>query len=320
MTTPQHLPENTAPESAPAPTKTAVETEDLGKSYGHRTALAGIDLVVPEGSVYLLVGPNGAGKTTTLRILQDLARPSYGRVRVLGKDPATEPGRIRSQVGYVPERFDVGFPWMSVARLLQHHSIYYPNWDSGYASELCRRLEVQPLERFGTLSKGQARRVQLVLALAHRPRLLILDEPTDGLDPLGREMLLNLLFDHLAETPATLIVSTHLIHFFERFADQLGVIQGGRLKHQGDWETLRSRLLRYHIKTSTEWQPPDGLMAAHRPTAETIGETRAWAFWGSRQEVENRLRGSGATLQSVDAFSMEEAVLILLSDDMGKRQ
>ncbi len=269
MSTPKPLSENTDPlKSAAAPPKAAIVTENLGKSYGQRAALTGVDLLVPEGSIYLLVGPNGAGKTTTLRILQDLTRPSHGRVRVFGEDPAVRPDWVRSQLGYVPERFDIGFPWMSVARLLKHHSIYYPNWDSGYASELCRRLEIQPSERFGTLSKGQARRVQLALVLAHRPRLLILDEPTDGLDPLGREMLLCLLFDHLAQTPTTLIISTHLIHFFERFADQLGVIQGGRLKHQGDWETLRGSLLRYHFTAPSEWQLPSHLIPVHRPDSE----------------------------------------------------
>ena len=181
----------------------AVATHGLSKRYGSETALAGVDLRVPEGAVYILIGSNGAGKSTALKVLMNLERPDAGRAEVFGLDTASRGPEVRAQVGYVPEQHAPGYRWMTCGRLIQHVAAYYPAWDDAYADHLIAVFGVRLQRKVGSLSKGEARRLQLVLALAHRPPLLLLDEPTDGLDPVVRKRTLALLAEHLADTPTT---------------------------------------------------------------------------------------------------------------------
>ncbi|HEX2186086.1 MAG TPA: ABC transporter ATP-binding protein, partial [Chloroflexota bacterium] len=232
----------------------SVRTDGLAKRFGPEFSLADVGLQVPEGAVYVLVGPNGAGKTTTLKILLGLLRPDAGVVDVLGMDPRAQGPRVRAQVGYVPERTDWGYPWMRVGRMLEHHAVYFPAWDAAYAARLARAFELPLHKPLGKLSKGLARRVHLTLALAHRPPLLLLDEPTDGLDPVMRDETLGMLAEHVAETGCTVLVSTHLVHEVDRLADHLGVIQGGRLTAQLARDTLHRMLRRYRADIPEGWR------------------------------------------------------------------
>ena len=217
----------------------AVTTHALVKHYGKETALAGIDLEIPEGAVYVLIGPNGAGKTTTLRVLMNLERADGGAAQVFGLDTLQRGPEVRAQIGYVPERHDSGYRWLSCERLMAHVAAYYPAWDAAYAGDLTRALDIKPQRKVGTLSKGEARRLQLVLALAHRPPLLLLDEPTDGLDPIVRKRVLTLLAEHLADAPTTVMISTHHVYELESLADHVGVIQRGKLVAQMSRDELK---------------------------------------------------------------------------------
>ena len=210
-------------------TEAAVTASSLSKRYGKQTALDDLSLTVPEGAVYILVGPNGAGKTTFLRSLLDLARADSGEAKVFGLSSVDDGPTVRASIGYVPDSRDLSFSGYRVGELLHHHSVYFPGWDSEYASQLTQALDINLEVRCSTLSKGQARRVQLVQALAHRPALLLLDEPTDGLDPLVRDRVFGLLADHLASSPTTVLISTHLVHEVEGLGDHLGVLRAGRL-------------------------------------------------------------------------------------------
>lgn len=289
-----------------------VETRDLVKRYGRRVALDGLEMRVPRGSVYVLVGPNGAGKTTTLRVLLDLVRADSGEASVLGLDPVSEGARVRARCGYLPERGDAGYGWMKVQQLLDHHASYRSNWDEAYARELMDRLEVRDHTKFGKLSKGESRRVQLVMALAHRPEVLLLDEPTDGLDPVMRDEALSLLADHISETGATLLISTHLVYEVEGLGDHLGVLQEGVLRAQLDREMLRRQLLRYTLEVPDGWTGPEGLL-------ERIirrgggGRELAWTIWGRQEEVVDRLKAGGATVRQVEPLTLEEAAVALMA-------
>ncbi len=275
-------------------------------------ALDGLDLAVPEGAVYVLVGPNGAGKTTLLRILLDLLRPDAGEVSVLARDPAREGGAVRARVGYVPEGQKLGHGWLRVRDLLDHHAAHHPAWDPDYAARLVRRLEVMVDRPFGDLSKGHARRVQLVMALAHRPPLLLLDEPTDGLDPVVRDRVLELLADHLAAHPTTVLISTHLVHEAERLADHLAVMKEGRLALQAPRSTVTDRLRRYRIRAPEGWSEPslDGRVLRRRGE----GRERSWAAWGEPDRIRSELEDAGAEVREVRKLSLEEAALALLDD------
>lgn len=292
----------------------AVASHGLTKRYGARTALDGIDLRVPDGAVYVLVGANGAGKSTTLKLLLNLQRPDAGTVEVFGLDTALRGPEVRAQVGYVPEHPDPGHRWMTCERLLRHVESYYPAWDRGYADHLGRALGVQPHRRAGTLSKGESRRLQLVLALAHRPPLLLLDEPTDGLDPVARRRALALLAEHLADTPTTVLVSTHQLYEVESLADHVGVLREGRLVAQMPCEELQRTVRRYRLEVPEGWEAPPELRAAELRRSRA-GRLLQWTLVGEEREVAERLARSGARVHEVTPLGLEDAALAFLMED-----
>jgi ABC-2 type transport system ATP-binding protein len=289
----------------------AVVTRALAKQYGRERALSGIDLQVPEGAVYVLIGPNGAGKTTTLKILLDLVRATGGSAEVLGLDSRRCGPQVRAQVGYVPERLEWGHAWMPVGRLLEHHAAYHPSWDAGYAAQLARGFDVRLDRKLGTLSKGQTRRVQLLLALAHRPRVLVLDEPTDGLDPIMRDETLGLLTDHIAQAPTTTLISTHLVHEADRLADHVAMMRAGRLVTQTPRDLMRRMLRLYRADVPDGWAGVPDLNGSVAQRAG-IGREIQWLVWGEESEIAARLSHAGATVRDVSAVSLEEATLALL--------
>lgn len=290
----------------------AVATQGLVKRFGRETALDGVDLRVPEGAAYVLVGPNGAGKSTTFRVLLDLVRADAGTAEVLGLDPRARGPEVRAQIGYVPERHDWGYGWMPVGRLLEHHAAYFPAWDREYAARLARAFDLRLDRKFGRLSKGEARRVQLTLALAHRPPLLVLDEPTDGLDPVMLDETLGLLAEHLAETPTTMLVSTHQIHQVDRLADHVGVMRGGKLVVQLPREALHRGLRRYRAEVPEEWTGAPELNGSVL-RGGSLGREIQWVVWGEEREVVERLTRAGATVRDTAPLTLEDAVIALLS-------
>ena len=290
----------------------AITTSGLQKRYGSQEALGGVDLQVPEGSVYLLVGLNGAGKTTLIRTLLDLVRASQGEARVLGLRPDTDGPTVRAQIGYVPERHDWGYGWMRVGRLLRYHSTFFPAWDQAYAERLARLFELPLDRRYGRLSKGQARRVQLLTALAHRPAVLLLDEPTDGLDPVMRDETVGLLADHLSETPTTVLISTHLVHETETLADHIGVLRSGRLQAQMPVSELRRHLRRYRADVPEGWDGVPTLNGAVIRRKQTGREVQ-WTVWGEERSIADHFARSGATIREASTLSLEQATLALLS-------
>ena len=295
----------------------AVRTRALTKRFGRVTALDGVDLTVPAGSVYLLAGPNGAGKTTTTRILLDLARPTSGDVEVLGMSPHTRGAESRALVGYVPERTDIGYGWMRVDRLLEHHAKFRTAWDADYARELSDALEVETTRKFGKLSKGNSRRVQLVMALAHKPRLLILDEPTDGLDPLMRERVLGLLAAHARRFQSTMMISTHLIHEADRMATHVAVIDRGRVILQAARDEMKRNVRRYFVT-----RLPGDTPALLQPLVVTRTETEEgteMVLWGEESRTGVVLRDAGIEVLESAPLTLEQTAVAFLSHGVGSR-
>jgi ABC-type multidrug transport system ATPase subunit len=287
----------------------AVSTRGLEKRYGRQRALAGLDLTVPEGSFYVLVGPNGAGKSTTLGILLDLVRADAGEALVLGVNPAAGPA-ARANIGFVPEKHDEPYGWLRVEELLDHHAAYHPSWDRQYAMALARTLDVAVTARFGRMSKGECRRVQLVLALAHRPALLLLDEPTDGLDPLARETFLGVLAEHLADTPTTVLASTHLVREMEGLADHMGVLRQGTMLTQVRRDELGRRLRSYAFETPADASVSPGVVLMRR---NGNGRESRWTIWGDEQEVVARFTEAGVSVRDVAPLTLEDSALAFLS-------
>jgi ABC-2 type transport system ATP-binding protein len=275
-------------------------------------ALANLALQIPQGAVYLLVGPNGAGKSTTVKVLLDLVRADTGTAAVFGLDPRTHGAVVRANVGYVPERLDWGYGWMRVGQLLEHHAAYFPTWDAQYASRLAQLFDIQLHRRMQVLSKGQARRVHLVMALAHRPALLLLDEPIDGLDPFMRDETLGALAEHLDHSPTTVLLSTHHVEEVERLADHVGVMRNGTLRAQMALDVLRGGLRRYRIEVPDRWS---GVPKLDGAVLRRAGEGREvqWTVWGAERDVSGELAASGATVRDAAPVSLSEAALALLN-------
>ncbi len=290
----------------------ALETHALEKRYGpDALALDGLDLEVPAGAVYVLAGPNGAGKSTAIRVLLDLVRADRGSARVLGIRTDADPALVRAQIGYVPESAETAYGWLTVEKFLRHHAAFFEAWDWGYAELLCRRLGIPLREKMKGLSKGVSRSVVLVTALAHRPPVLLLDEPTDGLDPLAREELGTLLVEHMSASPTTLLWSTHHVHEVDRLADHVGVLREGKLLLQAPRDELRLRLRRYRA------QVPEGWAGAPALNGEVLlregtGREIAWTVWGDEEEVGGVLAAAGATVREAAPLSLEDATLALL--------
>ncbi|MDQ6925817.1 MAG: ABC transporter ATP-binding protein [Candidatus Eremiobacteraeota bacterium] len=294
----------------------AVVTRGLGKRYGAQTALRELALQVPRGAVFLLVGPNGAGKSTTLKLLLDLVRPDEGDAELFGLAVRENGPRLRASVGYVPERHDWGYGWMTVGRLLAHHARFYPSWDEAYGARLSTIFELQPERPMRKLSKGQSRRVHLVMALAHRPPMLLLDEPTDGLDPLMRDETLGVLAEHLAETPTTVLLSTHHVAEVEAMADYIAVLRNGELRAQPAIAELHRGLHRYQADVPEGWSGAPALNGSVLRRVATPRQVQ-WTVWGTPAGVERQLAQSGATLRDASPLSLHDATLALLNKQVG---
>jgi ABC-2 type transport system ATP-binding protein len=225
--------------------------EDLTVRYGRRLALDKVSLGVPEGSVYALLGRNGAGKSSLVRCLLGEQRPSAGRAMLLGRDVWRERASILSEVGVVPEEPDA--PRAMTARQLSRFcSRLYPRWDAARVEARLKRFGVPGETPFGKLSKGQKGQVLMALALAASPRLLVLDDPTLGLDAVARKAVFEELIGDLADRGTTVFITTHDLAGVERIADRVGILHEGRLVLDEEMEALKARFRRVSFPRSRE--------------------------------------------------------------------
>lgn len=215
-----------------------ISVSGLTRRFGKRTALDGVSLDLPRGAVYGLVGANGAGKTTLIRHLLGLLRAEAGSVRVFGLDPVADPVAVLSHIGYLSEENDLP-GWMRVAELLRYTRAFYPDWDDAYAEELRGTFALDAAAKIRNLSKGEKARAGLIVALAHRPELLILDEPSSGLDPIARRDILGAVLRTIAHEGRTVLFSSHLLDEVEEVADHVTMISHGRIVLSGALEDLK---------------------------------------------------------------------------------
>src|SRR3954465_10128238 len=205
-----------------------IAVSDLTRRFGARAALSSVNLLIPRGGVYGLVGANGAGKTTLIRHILGLLRAEAGSVRVFGRDPVKDPVGVLSRIGYLSEENDLP-GWMRVRELMRYSRAFYPGWDDAYADELRTMFALDPEAKIKTLSKGQKARAGLVIALAYRPELLLLDEPSSGLDPIVRRDILGAVLRTIADEGRTVLFSSHLLEEVEQVADHVTMIHQGTI-------------------------------------------------------------------------------------------
>ena len=190
--------------------ESVIEVCGLTRRFGKKVALDNVSITLPQGTVLGLIGENGAGKTTLIKHILGLLKPSEGTVRVFGLDPAADPVGVLGRIGYLAE--EDGLPsWMRVDELQRYARAFYPTWDVEYAERLRKDFGLEQGARLKTLSKGQRARAGLMVALAYRPDLLLLDEPSSGLDPIVRRDILGAIIRTIADEGRTVLFSSHLL-------------------------------------------------------------------------------------------------------------
>ena len=216
----------------------AIELQAVFKSFRSTEVLRGVTLQVERGKTFAFLGRNAAGKSTTIRLLLGLLKRDDGAIRVLGLDPQRDPLELRRRVGYLAEDQTM-YGWMRVEEIVRFVAPFYPTWDHDLALKYIRDFELPARTRIKHLSKGQNVRLGLVLALAHRPELVILDDPALGLDPIMRKQFNRDLITHLQGEGRTVFYSSHLLYEVEPVADEVAILDHGRIVRQADTETLR---------------------------------------------------------------------------------
>lgn len=247
----------------------AVETEGLTKRFGARSAVQDVTLRVPTGAIWALLGPNGAGKTTTLNMVMNLERPTAGTVRVLGVEARALGARELQRVGYVSESLELPL-WMTVQQLVDFCRPLYPTWDDSFAKRLRDDFALDPARRLKHLSRGERVKAALLVALAPRPALLVLDEPFTGLDPLTRDELVRGMLDLVDASEWTILISSHDLDEVERLADHIGFLRDGRLVVAETLTALHARMRRFEVVGGVE---PDGAWPAAWIDPERAGQT-----------------------------------------------
>ncbi|MFO1010215.1 MAG: ABC transporter ATP-binding protein [Planctomycetota bacterium] len=219
-------------------TTPALATHDLTKVYEGHLVVDGLDWTVESGTACALLGPNGSGKTTTLRMLMGFTPPSRGSCELLGVDAWNPPPAMRARVAYVPDQ--PALPgWMRVGELIHFHASFYPRWDAKRERELIDLFALSTAPRVSVLSKGQHRKLMLLLALCQNSDLLLLDEPASGLDVDSRRDFLGLLGEYLGQGERSLVFSTHLLTDVERIATHVLLLEHGRAIEQCALDALQ---------------------------------------------------------------------------------
>jgi ABC-2 type transport system ATP-binding protein len=254
------------------PMADVIETEDLTRRFGRKEAVAGLTLRVPSGSIYAFLGPNGAGKTTMIRLLLNVLEPTRGEARILGTRSVDLGPAEFSRIGYVSE--DPKLPaWMTVSQLVAYCAPLYPTWDDRFCRKLIDDLDIPLDERIRHLSRGMRVKTALLVALAYRPEILILDEPFAGLDPFVRDELLRGVLEWTGAERWSVFVSSQDIEEVERLADWVGLLMQGRIITAEPISSLQSRFRQVEVvlgDATTELPPLPAGWIQHERSGRTL--------------------------------------------------
>ena len=267
---------------------------------------------ITRGSVLGLVGENGAGKTTLIKHLLGMLKTQAGSVQVFGRDPVSDPVEVLAKVGYLSERRDLP-GWMRVDEFMRYTQAFYPKWDEKYADQLLEQFQLDPTQKINTQSQGQQAKTGLLTALAYRPELLILDEPSSGLDPVVRRDILEAIILVVADEGRTVLFSSHLLEEVQRVADHLVMLQDGRVALNGCTDEVR----RKHISAVLSFGEPQTVVPILAGAHAISGSGSQWEvlFQGSSLDLEQAAIRLGAHVLEQRTPSLDE---ILVARARGK--
>lgn len=286
----------------------AASLRGIGKTYRH-FRLDNIDLEIETGTVHGLIGPNGAGKSTVMRIMMGLVTPDHGTVSVLGQPVSSRDATSKQDIGYFSDDMRL-YKSESLAFHMQLVRSLYPTWDESYAQQLLDRFGLIAKQRIKGLSHGQRVKSLLLLILARRPKLLILDEPTNGLDPVAKHEVLSELMQTVNDETRTILYSSHQTQDIEQICDTITFIDRGQVIASNERDQFLSRWRRFRLQVPQNWNPPalDGLRAQ-----STFGNLRVMTLDRYQLGVEEQLQASGATLESSETMTLEEIFVAAVS-------
>jgi len=280
-----------------------VEVRGLSRRFGKTTALDDVSLSVRPGVVSGLVGENGAGKTTLIKHLLGLFRAQTGSVRIFGLDPVKDPVGVLGRVGYLSEDRDLP-DWMRIGELMSYTQAFYPNWDQAFAEQLRETFELSKKQRIKSLSRGQRARTGLLVALAHRPDLLVLDEPSSGLDPIVRRDILAAIIRTVADEGRNVLFSSHLLEEVERVADSVTMIHEGRVILSDDL----SKIVAAHRLVTVRFEEPQTGPPKLPGILSCSGEGHEWTVTcnGEIERLKEAVAEAGASIVEDGPASLDD--------------
>lgn len=287
----------------------AVQWSNVTRRFGRKTAVDRLELAVEPGTVLGLVGRNGSGKTTSLKLAHGILWPDSGRIRVLGMDPVDQGLELRTRVSLLTEESAL-YPWMTVREILDFGGALHPRWDASLAATLTRRLDLDPSARIKTLSRGTQAKVALALAVASRPEVLLLDDPTAGLDPLVRREILQEVLESLSGEGGAVVYASHLIHDIERVSDRVAFLDEGQLTLEGSVDELKQGVRR--ARAVFEGDAPAQVDVPGKIDCQTRGRVLTVVARGVNGELDTALRQLGAKEVEVEPISLEEILVACL--------
>ncbi len=286
---------------------------DLHKRFRKTEAVAGLSLVVPEGQVTAFLGPNGAGKSTTIKCLLNLHRPDKGTIEVLGGDSRKLGPAQFTQIGYVSENMELPL-WMTVKQFFDYCRPLYPNWDAGFEKQLMMQFDLPTGAKLKDLSRGMRMKAALLSSLVYRPKLVVLDEPFSGLDPLVRDEFIRGLLELTEQEGWTVFVSSHDIEEVQRLADRVAIINRGKLALDETSDSLQARFRAIEVVLPDEVKAPMNLPSDWLD-AEQAGRTLRFTAsrFANEEALAAALRGTipTATHHEVRAMSLREIFVAL---------
>lgn len=288
----------------------AIRIRDLQWTAGREFAIRDLSMRVPTGAIYGFLGPNGSGKTSTIRCLLGMQAPDAGSIEVLGHAIPDKAPAALARIGYVPERLHL-YGRLTVEESIRFHAAFFASFDHAEAERLRARFALRETQKVGALSKGEAGKLMMLLALAQRPELLVLDEPTDGLDPVIRRDVLAALVEFVEERRATVLISSHLVHEQERICDWVGVMDGGRLLAEMPMQEFRSGIKRLRVSGDAAATAPFPCTLLSRGASGPHLQT--WVVRGWQPEMHEWFARAGAELRDVEDLDLEESFVELLS-------
>jgi len=290
----------------------ALHFERVTRRFGKKTAVNGLDLRVEPGTILGLVGRNGSGKTTSLRLAHGMLYPDGGAVRVLGLDPQCDGLALRRRVSLLAEESSL-YPWMKVREVLDFGAALHPNWDTALAADITERLQLEPDEKIRDLSRGSRAKVSLALAVAVRPELLLLDDPTAGLDPLVRREVLQGVLEAVSDDGGAVIYASHLVHDIERVADDVVFLDAGKKRFEASVEKLKETTRR--ARAVFDDGAPETIQLEGKIDAQADGRVLTVVAEDPTQDLDRRLMSLGASEVEVESISLEEILIAFLRND-----